>query len=101
MDTTKPDQPVIKVTDVAFPRFQAPDLDRMQAFLEAFGMQVAQRTADSLYMRGSGSDHHVHVTHLGDAAFLGLAFRAASRGDLVKLAVGTLLVVDALNGLLN
>lgn len=89
MDTTKPDQPVIKVTDVAFPRFQAPDLDRMQAFLEAFGMQLAQRTADALYMRGSGSDHHVHVTHLGEPAFVGLAFQAASRSDLATLADAT------------
>lgn len=79
-------EPIIRVTDVAFPRFQAPDLDVMEAFLLAFGMQRAARTATALYMRGTDPQHHVHVTHLGDPAFLGLAFQAASRADLVTLA---------------
>ena len=99
MSTTKPERdagpPLIRVADVAFPRFQAPDLDRMEAFLEAFGMQRAARTGASLYMRGTGGDHHVHVTRLGEAAFLGLAFRAASRGDLARLAEATGAKVEA------
>ncbi len=82
-------EPIIRVTDVAFPRFQAPDLDRMEAFLLDFGMQRAARTADALYMRGTDARHHVHVTHAGEAAFLGLAFQAASRADLLALAQAT------------
>jgi catechol 2,3-dioxygenase-like lactoylglutathione lyase family enzyme len=80
---------VIRVADVAFPRFQAPDLGRMEAFLEAFGMQRAARTETALYMRGTDPVHHVHVTHTGEAAFLGLAFRAASAADLATLAAAT------------
>lgn len=83
------DRPIIRVRDVAFPRFQAPDLDRMESFLVAFGMQRADRTADALYMRGTDGQHHIHVTHLGDAAFVGLAFHAASRADLDILAGAT------------
>lgn len=79
-------EPIIRVTDIAFPRFQAPDLDRMEAFLLDFGMQRAARTADALYMRGTDPQHHVHVTHLGEPAFLGFAFHAASAGDLRTLA---------------
>lgn len=79
-------EPIIRVTDVAFPRFQAPDLDRMEAFLTEFGMRRSARTESALYMRGTDSAHHVHVTHAGEAAFLGLAFRAASRDDLITLA---------------
>jgi catechol 2,3-dioxygenase-like lactoylglutathione lyase family enzyme len=78
--------PIIKVNDVAFPRFRAPDLDRMETFLQAFGMQRSARTADALYMRGTDADHHVHVTHRGEPAFLGLAFEASSAADLDKLA---------------
>lgn len=81
--------PVIRVADAAFPRFQAPDLDRMQAFLEAFGMQTAARTDSALFMRGTDGDPHVHVTHLGEPEFLGLAFRATSRADLDRLAAHT------------
>lgn len=78
--------PIIKVRDIAFPRFQAPDLDRMESYLEAFGMQRAARTEKALYMRGTDPQHHVHVTHLGEPAFLGFAFQAASRADLDTLA---------------
>ena len=78
--------PIIKVNDVAFPRFQAPDLDRMEAFLGIFGMQRSARTDNALYMRGTDTAHHLHVTHLGEPAFLGLAFLAARREDLTTLA---------------
>ena len=57
--------PIIKVRDVAFPRLQAPDLDRMESFLIDFGMVRAHRTEDALYMRGLGPAPVVHVTHLG------------------------------------
>jgi len=79
-------EPIIRVADVAFPRFQGPDLDRMESFLRAFGMQRAARTPSALYMRGTDPVHHVHVTHLGEPAFLGLAFQAARRDDLAVLA---------------
>ncbi|HVM94878.1 MAG TPA: VOC family protein [Candidatus Acidoferrales bacterium] len=78
--------PIIKVSDMAFPRFRVPDLDRMEAFLTAFGMQRSARSDDALYMRGTDRQHHVHVSHRGEPAFLGLAFRAASRNDLQTLA---------------
>lgn len=89
--------PIIRVSDVAFPRFQAPDLDRMEAFLTDFGMQRSARSERALYMRGTDPQHHVHVTHLGEPAFLGLAFRAASRGDLETLARAVGGAVEALD----
>jgi catechol 2,3-dioxygenase-like lactoylglutathione lyase family enzyme len=84
-------KPLIKVHDLAFPRFRAPDLDQMERFLLDFGLQRSTRTEEALYMRGSDPDHHVHVTHRGAPAFLGLAFQAGSRADLSTLAeaVGT------------
>lgn len=82
-------EPIIRVLDAAFPRFRAPDLDVMERFLLDFGMHRAARTEDALYMRGTDDAHHVHVTHRGETAFLGLAFYAASRADLDKLAAAT------------
>lgn len=90
-------EPVIRVTDACFPRFQAPDLGRMEAFLEAFGMQRAARTDRALYMRGTDSAHHVYATQLGEPAFLGLAFQAAAREDLVALARATGAAVENLD----
>jgi catechol 2,3-dioxygenase-like lactoylglutathione lyase family enzyme len=89
--------PIICVHDLAFPRFRAPDLDRMERFLIDFGLHRSARTETALYMRGTDSDHHVHVTHLGEPAFLGLAFAAASRGDLDALAAATGTRVAALD----
>ena len=89
--------PIIKVIDMAFPRFQAPDLDRMEAFLLDFGMQRAARTGQALYMRGTDAQHHVHVTQLGEPAFLGFAFHAASRADLRTLADAVGGAVDGLD----
>ena len=78
---------MIKATDLAWARFAAPDLDRMERFLTDFGLVRSARTADALYMRGTNADHHIHITHLADEpAFLGMAFKAASLGDLEVLS---------------
>ena len=45
---------MIKATDIAYVRFQAPDLDKMEAYLLNFGMVRSARTDTALYMRGAG-----------------------------------------------
>ena len=78
---------MIKVTDVAYARFAAPDLDRMESFLLDFGLTRQHWDDDTLYMRGTGPDHHLHITHLADEpGFIGMAFNAASMADLEKLS---------------
>src|SRR4051794_17040077 len=64
----------IKVAEFAFPRMEAPDLDQMEEFLTHFGLVRAERTPDALYMRGTDSHHHLHVTHKGGTKFLGFAY---------------------------
>lgn len=77
---------MIKVEDIVYARFRAPDLDKMESFLVDFGMQRFARTDTALYMRGVGSDPIVHVTELGDAGFVGLALQASSEADLASVA---------------
>lgn len=69
-------EPIIRVIDVAYPIFQAPNLDEMETYFINFGMSTAVRTDSALYMRGTDAHHHVHVTRLGPPAFLGLGFYA-------------------------
>ncbi len=77
----------VKVKDIAFVRFRAPDLDVMEAFLIEFGMQRSGRDDSTLYMRGSNDEGFVHVTHFGDEpGFIGLAFEATSEDALSELA---------------
>lgn len=78
--------PLVKVNDLAYVRFQAPDLDRMEDFLKTFGMARAERTDNALYMRGTGPDFAVHITELGEAGFAALAFEANDQSDLEKFA---------------
>jgi catechol 2,3-dioxygenase-like lactoylglutathione lyase family enzyme len=76
----------VRVRDVAFVRFEAPDLDEMETFLTAFGMTRAARTGTELYMRGTDDEGFVHVTHLADTArFAGVAFEADTVDDLRTL----------------
>ena len=77
---------VIKVKDLAYGRLRAPDLDAMEEFLIHFGMRRADRTKDALYMRGTDPDHHLHITELGEPAFVGFAYHADSEADLERVA---------------
>ncbi len=77
---------MIKVADVAYGRLQAPDLDRMEAFLTVFGLVRAERTSTALYMRGTDPEHHIHVTKRGEPRFLGIAFHAEDGDDLERLS---------------
>jgi catechol 2,3-dioxygenase-like lactoylglutathione lyase family enzyme len=79
--------PVIKVQEIAYGRLRVPDLDVMEEFLVDFGMVRAARTADRLYMRGTGTDHHLHISEKSDSAGLvGFAFHVASEEDLHRVA---------------
>jgi catechol 2,3-dioxygenase-like lactoylglutathione lyase family enzyme len=77
---------VIQLNDLAYVRFRAPDLDRMESFLLEFGLQRAARTDTALYMRGADAQHHIHVTELGEPAFLGVGLEAASAAGLETIA---------------
>jgi catechol 2,3-dioxygenase-like lactoylglutathione lyase family enzyme len=72
----------IKVRDLAYGRLRSPDLDAQEAFLTAFGMVRAARTPSALYMRGTDPVHHIHVTELGEPAFLGFAWAVGSEDEL-------------------
>lgn len=76
----------VKVTDLAYGRLRAPDLDAMEEFLTHFGLIRAERTSTVLYMRGSDPPHHIHVTEKGEPRCVGFAWHAASEDDLRRLA---------------
>jgi catechol 2,3-dioxygenase-like lactoylglutathione lyase family enzyme len=77
---------MIKVHDIAYVRFAAPDLGAMDRFLVAFGLVVTARDGDRIYARGTDPSPYVHGTELGDPGFRGVAFEAASAEDLTAAA---------------
>src|SRR5215475_5083215 len=78
--------PCIKVSDMAYGRLRAPDLDVMEEFLTRFGLVRVERTNTSLYMRGTDPAHHIHVTEKGDPKFVGFAYYAESEDDLKRIS---------------
>jgi catechol 2,3-dioxygenase-like lactoylglutathione lyase family enzyme len=77
---------MIKVQDIAYARFAAPDLDAMERFVRDFGLVVTARADDVLYVRGSDPSPYVHVSERGDPGFRGVAFEAACADDLKAAA---------------
>lgn len=78
-------QSTIRIEDIAYVRFSAPDLAKMQAFLEDFGLDCFIHD-ECLYGRGTDGHPFLHATEQGEPAFRALGLRAASVADLEKLA---------------
>jgi len=77
---------MIKVRDIAYVRFAAPDLDAMERFLVDFGLHVSSRDGERIHARGTDPAPYLHVTERGEAGFRGLAFEAACEDDLEAAA---------------
>lgn len=74
--------------DAAQVTYEAPDLDVMEKFLTAFGMTKVEGSDENvLYMRGTGTQHHIHVTRKAPKQrFVGASIEVASLADLEELA---------------
>ena len=84
----------IKIEDVAFVRFRAPNLVQMRDFLSDFGLAAVEDTKDRLIARGSGPSPVLHITDRGEPGFAAIGFRAASVDDLGRLAKSEGVPVD-------
>ena len=82
--------PIIKVQDVIWLEFEKPDLERAEAFAQAFGFATALRTDEELHLRGCDAGAPCVLIRRGEREkFLGPAFVAAEHSDLVRLADAT------------
>ena len=88
---------LIRIEDIAYVRFSAPDLAAMRAFLVEFGLTPVRETATTLYARGAGPAPFVHATILGEPGFAALGLRAESLGDLQALAAAEGAAVEDLD----
>jgi catechol 2,3-dioxygenase-like lactoylglutathione lyase family enzyme len=58
----------------------------MRAFLEDFGLVVAEADERRIFSRGAGPSPVLHIAELGEPGFAGVGFRASSVEDLKALA---------------
>lgn len=89
--------PVIKAHGLAWLEFEKTDLDRTELFARDFGLAVHSRTADELWLRAAREGAPcVVVRSAPQSRFVGVAFEAAARDDLDRLARATGGSVEAL-----
>ena len=82
--------PLVKVAGLAWLEFEKPDLDHAERFYTDFGFTVADRTPETLLLRGRQASAACLVVRRGpQARFVAPAFAAAAREDLDRLARGT------------
>ena len=82
--------PLVKVAGLAWLEFEKPDLDRAERFGTDFGFTVADRTPDTLLLRGRQAATACLAIRRGPRPrFVGPVFAAAARDDLDRLARGT------------
>ena len=80
-------QPLVKASELAFLRFEVPDLEVAERFMLDFGMHTAERSDERLVMRGTGSSPCIYVATRGRSArFVGAAFSVPVGTDLSRLA---------------
>ena len=77
---------MIKVTDIAYVRYDAPDLEAMARFLGDFGLYAVAKGADELHMAARPGGPPIHLTRRGPARAVGIGLHAASEHDLLVLA---------------
>src|SRR3974390_2603601 len=91
--------PLIKVAGLAWLEFEKPDLEAAERFYTDFGFTVADRTPQTLLLRGRWAGPACLVVRRGPhSRFAGTAYQAASRVDLDRLARGTDGTVTAHSG---
>lgn len=79
--------PVVKACRLTHLRFQRPDLERAEAFLQDFGLWTVDKTASALFMRAADSSPYCYRIDRGrKAAFVGFGLEVGSHDDLQRLA---------------
>ncbi|MEN0106477.1 MAG: glyoxalase, partial [Pseudomonas sp.] len=77
---------MINVCDIAYVRYQVPDLAQQKAFLLDFGMRLHAQSDSTLYMAAHKGGYPVHISHVGPNAALGVGLIAQSLEDLQRVA---------------
>jgi len=80
--------PTVRARSLAYLVFERPDLDRAERFLTDFGLRRVSRSAELLFMRGTGPAAYCYRIHQGPVArFRGFGLAVESHSDLERLAL--------------
>lgn len=77
---------MITVRDIAYVRYQVPDLNIQAAFLNDFGLVKHSQTGDTLTMAAHGGGYPAWIGHHGENRALGVGFIVDTSQDLETIA---------------
>lgn len=77
---------MIAIRDIAYVRYQVPDLDAHAHFLRDFGLLHHAQNATSLQMSSYGGGYPVYLATPGPNKALGVGYRVASLDDLHRVS---------------
>lgn len=89
--------PIIKASELAYCRFQLPDIDLAEQFLVDFGFIRTHGTDGKRYYRGTDPQPYCYVVEKGEERFLGFGLYAKSREDLDILAAAANAAVEEID----
>ena len=79
--------PTVKAVRLSHLIFERPDLELAERFLSDFGLQLAQRDSDSLFMRGTGTAPYCYRVHQSEQArFVGFGLEVGCHEELQRVA---------------
>lgn len=74
------------IDDIEYVIFRHPDPNAARAFMTDFGLLDLGTKGNTVYLRSYGDAPFTYLTTPGEAAFVGMGFRVASRDALARLA---------------
>ncbi|MEN0107722.1 MAG: VOC family protein [Pseudomonas sp.] len=77
---------MIAIRDIAYVRYQVPDLEVQGSFLRDFGLLHHAQTATSLQMVAHNGGYPAYIAELGPSKTLGVGYRVDSLADLQRVA---------------
>ncbi len=89
--------PIVKASELAYCRFQLPDLELAEQFLVDFGLMRADEQDGKRYYRGTDPHPYCYVVEEGEERFLGFGLYAKSREDLNIVAAATDATIEELS----
>ena len=90
---------VVKVTDLAYVRVRAPDIEAARKFLTDFGLIEVETARQGLGFRGLGPEPEILAVETGDRGLAAIGFAVASREDLDRFAAAAQGEVSERDGL--
>jgi len=80
-------EPICKVADIIYVRFELEEFEAQKKYLNHFGMILAHENENSIFFRGTGTSPYIYVATKGNEnKYIGSAYKVNEYSDLEALS---------------